>query len=337
MTLGAAWRSARRLSYWLLPPLLLGLVAMRVDLVQVAALLARAGPALWAMGLLASLSISTLGALRWHLLVAAGWTAGPRLHQTLPDYWRSLAAGLLLPGSLGQDGYRALALTRHGAPLQAVLVRLLLEKLLALMACVAVAGLATLGLHGAGPLASLGPAIAALAAFLLLLLALVRTTSAWGPAVAKRLPAEWGRHLVRPHRPAGGGLPGWPSWQAASTALLLSVLILLTSALQAQCYFMAVGVQIDGRINLLVAPLLFVVLALPLSFGGFGVRELAHVALYGVFAVEAEAALAVSVLGLTGLALNWVLGTALWVGRRGAVDSRAQGHDHGSAGTGHSG
>lgn len=300
----------------MLPPLLLGLVAARVDLSQVAGLFARARPAWWAAGLTSSLAIALVGALRWHGLMAAGWPQAPRLRTSLPDYWRSLAAGLLLPGSLGQDAYRALGMTRQGAALPVAMQRLLLEKLMALAACLLVAGATTAAHDTTGLLATLGPGLLLLAALLLALLWLVQVPPRWARRLAVPLPRRWRLPAIPRLQPHMKGPPQWPPWRATAGSLLLSIVLLVIAAVQAQCYFQALGVQVDWRFNLLAAPILFITMALPLSFGGLGVREAAHVAVYGALGVAGEAALAVSVLGLAGLALNWAIGALLWTRSR---------------------
>lgn len=324
MTAAAAWRGLRRLLYWLLPPLLLWQVLVRVDIAGLSQLFGRLQPAWWAAALLCSGLIALTGALRWHLLATAGWPAAPTLGAMVADYWRSLAAGLLLPGTVGHDGYRVLRMARRGADLAGTLLRLLLEKLLALLGCIVLAAASAVLLGGPGPLATLGPGVAALLVLLLALGLVLRAMPAQALHILAGAARRWQpARLAQPH--GGKTWAGtWPPPRAAGGAFGLSLWVLITAALQAQCCFLALGQVIDWRINLMVAPLMFLVLALPLSFGGIGVREAAHVALYGAFGVTAEVALAVSLLSLAGQALNWIAGALLWTrGRPGPATRQA--------------
>ena len=63
-------------------------------------------------------------------------------------------------------------------------------------------------------------------------------------------------------------------------------------------------------------PLLFVVLSLPVGVSALGVREVAFVSLYSLFAVPAEVALMVSALALVGFLANCAVDALLWASRR---------------------
>lgn len=91
----------------------------------------------------------------------------------------------------------------------------------------------------------------------------------------------------------------------------LSVGLFAVSALQAQLFFRAIGQDVSLMANLTVAPLLFLVFSLPISFGTIGVREGSFVLLYGAFGVPPEPALLVSFFGLVGLIGNYLIGALL--------------------------
>lgn len=256
-----------------------------------------------------------LVALRWYVLVASRWDGAPPARVTLTDYWRGLAAGLLMPGSLGHDAYRTMRLSAWGLRVRASLTRLLLEKLLSISACIALAGVASWGLRGSSLLASLAPGTGVLAGLLLAALIAVqrppRFVAGWVNRWLTRLAGESSQPAGQGRRAAAA--PRWPSVAAIAGAMVLSLCAVMFSALQAQCSFLALGVAVDWSVTLLAAPILLVALALPLSVGGFGVREVVHIVVYGAFGVAPEQALMVSVFGLAGLVLNWLVGTVAWV------------------------
>jgi uncharacterized protein (TIRG00374 family) len=87
-------------------------------------------------------------------------------------------------------------------------------------------------------------------------------------------------------------------------ALLFSFGIQLVSALRVQIFFQALGYEIPFAVNLFVAPVMYFISHLPLSVGGFGVREASYILLYGLFGVPSEIALIVSLFSFTGGLFN---------------------------------
>ena len=110
------------------------------------------------------------------------------------------------------------------------------------------------------------------------------------------------------------GTPGEP-WTDALSALwratLLSMAVFGASALQAQVFFAAIGIDVAFEVNLIVTPMLFLVFTLPISFGSIGVREAAFIMVYGAFGVAAEAALLVSFCGLAAMLVGNGLGALM--------------------------
>ncbi len=325
--------SLRRLAYWGLPPLLLALVFRRVDIARLQTLLQQIDGALFSAGLLASPVVVVLGALRWQMLVRCHPGYRPPLRTTLGDYWRSLAIGVLAPGSIGMDAYRVVLLGRRTGRLLAAAVLVVLEKLAALLACVLLLAvlLPSQAPDRAAGWVRHGGTVAAAA----LLIALTGAAILVGPgrrpglrrlARGLRLRVRrTGRRLARKALASGAraearsaantviGAPHY-SFAAGAAVLALSVAVFGVSAAQAQLFFAALGQSVDWHVNLLVAPLLFVAFALPITFGTLGVREVAYVLFYGVFGVAAEPALLVSFCALIGLLGNYTIGSVLHLG-----------------------
>jgi uncharacterized membrane protein YbhN (UPF0104 family) len=106
----------------------------------------------------------------------------------------------------------------------------------------------------------------------------------------------------------------------------LSVMIYVVSAVQGQLYFHGLGYEVPLLINLFVTPLLFLLMTLPISFGGIGVREAAFILLYGSFGVPSEIALLVSFCYLLATLLTYLFGAVLFlagnVGTEGVVQKQ---------------
>lgn len=327
-------RLARQAVYWGLPPLVLAVIFSRIDLARLQQLLQQIDLPLFVLGLCASPLIVTLGGFRWHVLVRLHQGFRPPLTATVADYWRSLAVGLVLPGSIGTDIYRAVALARQTHRHVAAVMLVLVEKLVALLACALVIAVLlprqlpaygrTLA-GGAGD--SLGWVLIAVAAAGLVLAVLrarpgvkramralrLRVLRA-GRRIARRVSAASG---MRAHETSGSARVHSPRFSGAGfgAALALSVLVFVASAAQAHLFFGAVGHDVAFTTNLFVAPLLFVVFALPISFGTLGIREAAFLLFYGLFDVPAEPTLLVSFCGLVGILCSYGMGALLLLNR----------------------
>ncbi len=333
----------------------LGAVLWKLDLQQLAGLIRQARWPLVAAALPMGLLVVGAGAWRYRTLATAAGVPRQTAAASLLEYWRSLAIGLLAPGSLGSDAYRVLAAVQRSGRALPAASAVVAEKAVALLACVALAGAALPAAAPAGlPLggADLRWWLLGLGLAVLVTLATLPLLWRWAqasPALAA-LRAWLQRGLVRATRrlaqqadaaqrpgdatgdlpPAGAAvtavmpvttlttLPA-PSPAALLRAVGWSLLALALSAVQAHLFFAALGQPVPLAVNLLVAPLLFITFALPLSIGGLGVRELAFMGYYGACGVPAEAALVVSSFSLASQLLSHGLGV---LALRGAAGSR---------------
>ena len=306
-------RRLRGLVRWGLPVVILAVIVRRIDLDRLGGLAAGLAPAALAWGAAASVAIVMLGALRWHWL--RGATASRDSYRaSLGLYWRALAAGLVLPGSIGMDAYRVIdAIDRPAGSLGAAQA-VLAEKLAALAACALIVG-TLLPLLGAERLpigrGALAGALAGLAAGAIALLALLRwppVQAAWARA-ARALAARAGRPAER--GPGASAPPMRFGAGRSAGALAVSAAIFAVSAWQSHLFFAAMAWPVPYLVNLLATPLLFVVFALPLTIGTLGVREAAFITLYGAFGVPAECALLASFCGLAAFLGSCSIGALL--------------------------
>ncbi|MCK5539175.1 MAG: flippase-like domain-containing protein, partial [Bacteroidales bacterium] len=75
-------------------------------------------------------------------------------------------------------------------------------------------------------------------------------------------------------------------------AFTFSLLLAANAALAANYFFATLNYEINYMVNLFVVPLLMLIFLLPISLGGLGVREVAFIAIYHIFGVPVEVALA---------------------------------------------
>lgn len=324
-------RVVRRILYWGLPPLLLYLIFRRIHLDQLVQLVSNADLILVLSGISMLIPVVVLGGLRWHFLMRHYDCAPLPVAATIGEYWKSLAVGLLVPGSLGSDAYRVMVLGRqNGYYLRSAFV-IGVEKLAALFSCaVLIAGLYPLLAPNHLP-SAVAQTVDALYVIFLAGIAfaisvfLVRRQSwvkrlaeafnARLEAMARRVAAFAPTHPARDDNTPRTGLVLMLSVFAPAVALPvvgLSLAIYLVTAAQSQVLFQAFGYEIPFSVNLFITPLLFLLYAVPISFGGIGIREGAFILAYSAFGVPPETSLIISFSGLLGNLISYGIGASLF-------------------------
>lgn len=248
-------------------------------------------------------------ATAWHgLLDPAG---RPPLRRAARTYFASLHAGLAGPGNLAGDAYRVAAtggLARADAAVAAIVGERAVS--LAALAAGAAAGawLTPLAAGWRGPLTLL--ALAALGALALGI--------GGGRALAGRVPG--GGFVARAARHALLGLARLRSPPHALRALGAAALLPVLTAAATVAVFAAVGQPLDPAFALFAANAAALVVLLPVTVQGLGLREGAFVALFsGLAGVPPALAIAASLLSLAAAVLLGLAGgAALWLPARAA-------------------
>lgn len=273
-------------------PLLLGGVVWLSGPQALAAALRDAHAGWLVAGLAASLLSNLLSAWRWQHLI--GW-----LGHLVDTRWsmavnfRALAVGAVLPGStLGGDVLRVWQLRRHGCSTAKASLSVALDRLsgLWMVWALGLAGLAAgVGAQGMEPLQRLAGVpphwpllpltVATLATVLLLPLAVLaawRASGLGGPRVRLLLQQP--------------GALGSYAWQA-----LVSLAVQVFSVGSLACAALAFGITLPVWMVGVTAAPIFLLASLPISFGGWGTRELAAVTVWGAFGVAAPQAAGASI------------------------------------------
>ncbi|RIY02193.1 UPF0104 family protein [Aureimonas flava] len=267
---------------------ILTLVAVRLDEGEVARRLIEADPALFALAVLVVQPQIVLSALRWRF-------TSLRLGQPLPlrravgEYYFATLLNQVLPGGVAGDAMRVVRAAREGgdgrwtgrAGQAVVLERLSGQAVLFGAAGVgllaAPVAFGTVPPGGSGLLFLVGLAAAALLlgwlASAFLGERVLRFRRAFGPVLAKTF-------LRR---------GAWAVQAMLSLAVVGSYLAVFALAAA------AVGAPLGWRATLLLVPLVLLSMLLPVSVGGWGVREAAAAAILPVAGVGADAAFAASV------------------------------------------
>lgn len=305
---GRGWATLAKLA---VTALVLGLLVAGADWTAIGGRLASADPLLLAAGFLVKATTLPLAALRWR---AVGRAAGFTLArwQAFRLQMAGSFLGQVLPGSVGADLLRGWFTWRLGHPPGAVTLALLMDRLAALL------GIVLIGLVGLPHLAAVAPPAVAwtvlggAVAFAIGTLALLLA----GAVPRERLP------LPRALRDGAAGRALWGAvaqlramagHRAAWEALGHSVLVHLATVAATILFARALGLPLGWLDGLAVVPAAIVAAALPVSLGGWGVREGAMVAGFVLLGFDGGAALLVSLMIGATLAVLSLPGGVFWL------------------------
>jgi uncharacterized protein (TIRG00374 family) len=262
------------------------------------------------------LGLSIVVAVRWHLILT--WM-GSSL--ALQDSWRLVTIGLFfnqtLPSGLGGDAVRVWMMTSRGERLRTSFVSVAVDRIFALGAVVAC-------MVGALPLLNGGPVffpVLALSlmgvlgfAFLLSWDAVLSAPSRVWPALATTLipkilvrGIDLGRDLSRTVLGVSGTLREGP------LIMLLSLTNQIALGLVVYLIGRALGAKIGIGDTLILFPPAMLLSMVPISLGGWGVREAAIVWLFGSVGVPADLALGISIMFGLVITAAGLPGGLLWL------------------------
>ena len=229
--------------------------------------------------------------VRWHLILQA---LGERVafRDDFRIYLAGAMANIVLPATVGGLSVRALLLVRRGISLGVAALSLAVERLLVLSALGAAFVLGALVLRGEVRQIDMEAIQSAALVMALLLLA-----GGLGLLIVHGLIRR--RRFGSLHAPLES-LTRKPTQTVA--LLLCSALVLFLGFAAVAVIASGLGVDVPILLLLAVQPMVAVMTSLPVSFGGWGVREGSMVVSLGLLGVTAESALAISVLyGVTGI------------------------------------
>jgi len=288
-------------------------LALKVDLAAVWQRMA--GQSLWlvAAALMALSAQIVLGALRWRTILESLGARAPLPELMRVFYVAAFFSSWMWGGAVAGDGVRAWLSLRMQMRVMRAITSVILDR------AVAVAGVAILVILTA-PLfaAQLGDAATAWTAW-----------APWAPAAAAgalligigvatqmyRLPLNWHRHrllgAVQTLSVEARAVFLRPGVAVAALGLAVAAQFAMSLAAYALAWSMDIGLSLTNCL-VLIQPVVLAT-ALPISIGGWGVRETAMIALLALVGVPASAALALSVqLGLLSMVAA-LPGLALWL------------------------
>ncbi len=291
----AGWRRALRLIAKIaVSATLLLYLASRIDFGTITGEILRAhlGTLVFAAGLFVTSNL--LGAIQWRALLEA---SGIRLSlvRVLVYYFQGLFFGLFLPASVGADVSRVYDTTKHSGEFGGSMAATVMDRLVGLYSIGTMAVVALLiSLDSLPPLPILLPILGfALVNMMVGALLFSRRASRTLRGAAARLPK---RTVAR----AMTGLVDALHALGRRPRLWLWVfgLSLVVQILRIFVHYQvaaAMGIDLPLRTFFVIIPVLAVLVALPISFGGIGIRESAAVTLFGQVGLPPAEAIAMQV------------------------------------------
>lgn len=232
---------------------------------------------------------------RWQLLLTA--------RGVVPGFWRlfrvQLAANFLgsfMPSSIGVDAVRIAALCRSGEPAAPVVAATLVDRISIAVATLLLGSATIVALAGARVPPHISQFVYVMTAVGLLACVLLLHPSVRGwvkemvlprvPERFRRIVADVGTASLAYRRDARLLLV-----VAAVTVVMFAVRISFAKAIAYAC-----GVDIGFLDLLLVIPVLWIVVMLPITIGGLGVQDAGYVVLMGLIGVAAPVAVSMSLI-----------------------------------------
>jgi len=285
-------------------------LALKVDLAAVWQRMA--GQSLWlvAAALMALSAQIVLGALRWRTILESLGARAPLPELMRVFYVAAFFSSWMWGGAVAGDGVRAWLSLRMQMRVMRAITSVILDRAVA-VAGVAILVILTAPLFAAqlGDTATAWTAWTAAAAAGALLIGIGVATQMY------RLPLNWHRHrllgAVQTLSVETRAVFLRPGVAVAALGLAVAAQFAMSLAAYALAWSMDIGLSLTNCL-VLIQPVVLAT-ALPISIGGWGVRETAMIALLALVGVPASAALALSVqLGLLSMVAA-LPGLALWL------------------------
>jgi len=287
----------------------------RVGLVEVLEICLRAQPGLLACAFLLYVAGQVVSALRWWAL-ARGVGFSTPLRPCVRIYFVGMFFGLAVPSTLGADGARTLYLGREAPGQTRALSSVVFDRLVGLVSLVAVA-VAALLLGPSGDLpAGLVTAVVTVGVVLV---------GAWllAPPLARLLPDHTRlRRLIEDDL-----VPYFRDPRLLGAAVGLSLIVHALQIVTQKILTDALGLSVPLGFVAIYHPLVVLATAVPITIGGFGLREAAYAYLLPHAGIAPDDAVALALLWWAIGALGGLIGGVLYAGDRAARTPRSRSHD----------
>jgi glycosyltransferase 2 family protein len=279
-----------------------------MDVAGIAARLTAATALAFAAGVLLFFGQAALCTVRWRLLAEAG-VSPPGFADSYRAFLEGAFFNEAIPSTLGGDAWRVVRWRGAGLSLRAAAASVLMDRLSGAM------GAAILAIVGSLVLSRYGLDTQwALAIFALGLLALVGVS---GFVMVARWRNPPFRHLTRLHAAVTGLQTSLVVDRRYLGSLVYSIAGHGISGLVVYLVALSLSVDLSFLLILSVTAAMSLVVMIPISLAGWGMREASFIALLTPFGVNNQDALLIGILfGLMGLVSSLAGGVSFLAGRR---------------------
>jgi glycosyltransferase 2 family protein len=325
----------KRLLFWFRLAMTLGLLAVifsRIDIVRVLASLGRLRLSYALASLLVGYVMPILiMAWRWQVALQVLYKIKAPYRVLLRHYWTGMFVGYFVPGGLGTDIYRAARMTSEAGGFRLNAAAIVGERVLAVFAT------ALLLIASYPPVSGrlVGePWIARMVGFIyvsalsvlvvLAIAALLNSSLGAGlrNSVRQRLGLEINRvvsEIDNRSAIASGKVDGWQllnpffNWQNQVPIVAITILSQVIATVGGKFLLLSINVNLPLLTHLFIWTLMYLCFLVPVSIGGFGIREAAFIVILGLFGVGREDALASSFISLASVLITVGAGGLIWL------------------------
>jgi glycosyltransferase 2 family protein len=311
----------KKILYYLLPVVIFTVIFSKIDLDAFKDIWENIDLVYMVLGFAVSVTAILLGAMRWIILSKVASKKEYR-KKFLKYYWMGYSIGVLFPAAIGWDFYRVYMAGRLMKHYLRQILIVLFEKFITLLAVIIVPIVLYPWMDIDNYAKTVhGIYLVACWTLLFLFLAVVLMIKVKFPFVQwlidkiRRLAVKWTtrihKHIAEGANDIKTNLSQLINKTNTTTAFLFSLAILAAAALEAHLYYEAFDFHVDFLINFFVVAMLVLIVNIPVSFGGLGVKEASAIGLYHLFDVPAEVVLSVSLTVLISMLCKMLIGGLL--------------------------
>jgi uncharacterized membrane protein YbhN (UPF0104 family) len=268
---------------------------------------------------------------RWQVALRVLYKIKAPYGLLLRHYWTGLFVGYFVPGGLGTDIYRAARMTSEPGGFKLNAAAIVGERVFALFATalLLIASYPPVSGRLVGEprmLRIVGFIYVSTLSVLVVLGVAALVSSSLGTRLRNSVRQSLGLEINRvvheiDGRPvlANGKIDGWQlvnpffNWQNQLSIVSITILNQIIASVGGKFLLLSIDVNLPLLTHVFVWTLIYWFFLLPISVGGFGIREASFIVVLGLFGVGRENALASSFLSLAGVLVTVGAGGLIWL------------------------
>lgn len=302
-----------RILYWLIPVCILAVIFKTIEFDRLFQILKQVDIKLMSTGVAIFPCVVFLGAFRWRILLEISMENSNGLRFALKHYWIGLAIGKFFPAAITWDIYRIIIAGKILKNYAIQTMVILVEKISALICALFLLAMVypfvkkdivlnewimqiknmipdTTSVNIPVALFIIFTGLFFTVIFILFLLRFLKQIEIKNEK--KFLTRLFTIDLI-------------------SKLIFLSILIHIATAFSNYLFFSSLEIHIPVKIHFFLIPILTILVLMPVTFAGLGIREGSFIILYGMFEIPMETALLVSFMNLFANLVNSAIGGAL--------------------------